>query len=87
MSPRPKSPARPNRRKHTFMETRRTHYRWVICALLFFATTINYVDRQVFGILGPKVDRGVRLVGKRLQLHRQRFHAGLRHRLRCWPGG
>ncbi len=30
-----------------------THYRWVICAPLFFATTINYVDRQVFSILGP----------------------------------
>ncbi len=27
------------------------HYRWVVCALLFFATTINYVDRQVIGIL------------------------------------
>jgi MFS transporter, ACS family, hexuronate transporter len=27
------------------------HYRWYICALLFFATTINYVDRQVIGIL------------------------------------
>lgn len=27
------------------------HYRWVICALLFFATTINYIDRQVIGIL------------------------------------
>src|SRR2546422_7949189 len=26
-------------------------YGWVICALLFFATTINYVDRQVIGIL------------------------------------
>ncbi len=26
-------------------------YRWVICALLFFATTINYVDRQVLGLL------------------------------------
>ena len=22
-------------------------YRWLICALLFFATTINYVDRQI----------------------------------------
>lgn len=29
------------------------HYRWVICALLFFATTINYIDRQVIGILKP----------------------------------
>src|SRR5262245_9592328 len=31
------------------------HYRWVSCALLFFATTINYVDRQVIGILAPKL--------------------------------
>jgi MFS transporter, ACS family, hexuronate transporter len=30
-----------------------THYRWTICALLFFATTINYVDRQIIGILKP----------------------------------
>ena len=29
------------------------HYRWVICALLFVATTINYVDRQVIAILKP----------------------------------
>src|SRR5690242_3558496 len=29
------------------------NYRWTICALLFFATTINYVDRQVIGILKP----------------------------------
>ncbi len=28
-------------------------YRWTICALLFFATTINYIDRAVLGILGP----------------------------------
>jgi len=28
-------------------------YRWVICALLFFATTINYMDRQVIAILKP----------------------------------
>jgi ACS family hexuronate transporter-like MFS transporter len=28
-------------------------FRWTICALLFFATTINYVDRQVLGILKP----------------------------------
>ncbi|MCL5270027.1 MAG: MFS transporter [bacterium] len=30
-----------------------THYRWTICALLFVATTINYMDRQVIGILKP----------------------------------
>src|ERR1051326_6593054 len=26
-------------------------YRWGICAMLFFATTINYIDRQVLAIL------------------------------------
>lgn len=30
-------------------------WRWVICALLFFATTINYIDRPVLGILAPVV--------------------------------
>lgn len=30
-------------------------YRWVICALLFFATAINYIDRQVFSILAPNL--------------------------------
>ena len=34
-------------------ENRWLGYRWTICALLFFATTINYVDRQVLGILAP----------------------------------
>jgi ACS family hexuronate transporter-like MFS transporter len=29
------------------------NYRWIICALLFFAATINYIDRQVIGILKP----------------------------------
>jgi len=29
------------------------YYRWTICALLFFATTINYMDRQVIGLLKP----------------------------------
>src|ERR1044072_1332416 len=35
-------------------------YRWVICGLLFFATTVNYVDRQVLGILSKdlKTDIG-----------------------------
>jgi MFS transporter, ACS family, hexuronate transporter len=29
------------------------NYRWTICALIFFATTINYLDRQVIGLLKP----------------------------------
>lgn len=32
-----------------------TSHRWWIAALLFFATTINYVDRQVLGILAPQL--------------------------------
>jgi ACS family hexuronate transporter-like MFS transporter len=31
------------------------NYRWRIVALLFFATTINYIDRQVIGILKPYI--------------------------------
>ena len=35
------------------------HYRWTICALLFFATTINYIDRQVLGILAPTLQEEI----------------------------
>ncbi len=34
-------------------------YRWTICALLFFATTINYVDRQVLGFLAPLLQKEI----------------------------
>src|SRR4029434_3247355 len=34
-------------------------YRWVICALLFFATTVNYVDRQVLGILAKDLKTSI----------------------------
>lgn len=30
-----------------------TKYRWTICSLLFLATTINYLDRQVLSLLQP----------------------------------
>ncbi len=30
-------------------------YRWRICGLLFFATTINYIDRQIISILAPQL--------------------------------
>jgi MFS transporter, ACS family, hexuronate transporter len=32
-------------------------YRWVVVALLFFATTINYLDRQVIGLLKPVLEK------------------------------
>lgn len=34
-------------------------YRWKICALLFFATTVNYLDRQVLGILAPVLQKSI----------------------------
>ncbi len=34
-------------------------YRWRICALLFFATAINYIDRQVFGLLAPVLQKEI----------------------------
>ncbi|GAB3769863.1 MFS transporter [Spirosoma horti] len=33
------------------------NYRWTIVALLFFATTINYLDRQVVGLLKPTLEK------------------------------
>src|SRR2546428_13073340 len=36
---------------------RRFGYRWTVCALLFVVTTVNYVDRQVLGILAPTLQR------------------------------
>lgn len=32
-------------------------YRWTICTLLFFATTVNYLDRQVLSILAPDLSK------------------------------
>ncbi|HQX74387.1 MAG TPA: MFS transporter, partial [Chitinophagaceae bacterium] len=31
-------------------------YRWTICTLLFFATTVNYLDRQVLSLLKPTLE-------------------------------
>jgi ACS family hexuronate transporter-like MFS transporter len=31
-------------------------FRWTICALLFFATTVNYLDRQVLSLLKPMLE-------------------------------
>ncbi|WP_049630181.1 MFS transporter [Cellvibrio sp. pealriver] len=31
------------------------NYRWTICGLLFFATTVNYLDRQVLSLLSPEL--------------------------------
>jgi ACS family hexuronate transporter-like MFS transporter len=34
--------------------------RWFVCGLLFYATTVNYVDRQVLGLLKPIISRELR---------------------------
>jgi ACS family hexuronate transporter-like MFS transporter len=48
--------------KSPFMESASPHkakvgkYRWTICALLFFATTVNYLDRQVLSLLHTRLE-------------------------------
>lgn len=38
-------------------DPRRSSVRWQICALLFFVTTINYIDRQIIGVLKPDLSK------------------------------
>jgi MFS transporter, ACS family, hexuronate transporter len=42
--------------KSPVSERSTSNYRWVICALLFFATTINYIDRQILSLIKPILD-------------------------------
>jgi ACS family hexuronate transporter-like MFS transporter len=37
-------------------EKKFSNYRWTVCALIFFATTVNYLDRQIIGILKPLLE-------------------------------
>ena len=37
----------------------RSRFRWVVCALIFLATTVNYIDRQVLGILAPVLQKEI----------------------------
>ena len=54
-SPRARRPAQ--RPYGTSMTTPLRHLRWYIAGLLFVATVINYLDRQVFGILAPGLQK------------------------------
>jgi ACS family hexuronate transporter-like MFS transporter len=49
------NPEKPSTKKMTHPVKISGNYRWRIVALLFFATTINYIDRQVIGILKPYI--------------------------------
>lgn len=42
-------------------ETKIGYYRWRVIALLFFATTINYIDRQVLGMLKPVISSEIHI--------------------------
>jgi ACS family hexuronate transporter-like MFS transporter len=44
------------------------NYRWTICALIFFATTVNYLDRQVIGILKPLLESDLN-IGEKAYSH------------------
>lgn len=39
------------------LATHLSRFRWVICALIFFEITINYVDRLVFGLVAPELQK------------------------------
>ena len=38
-----------------------TSFRWTVCALIFFATTVNYFDRQLFSVLVPFIEKDFKL--------------------------
>ena len=60
---------------------RMTNYRWLICALLFFSTTINYIDRNSLSVLKTTLQCDAALDRRRLRLD----HHGLYLRLRDVP--
>ncbi len=39
-----------NNKMNPLQTTKMTNFRWMICAMLFFATTVNYMDRQVLSL-------------------------------------
>lgn len=41
----------------TSARPQKSNYRWAICAMLFWVTTANYIDRGVFGNLAPELQR------------------------------
>lgn len=43
------------------LQTNPGNYRWRIIALLFFATTINYIDRQILGLLKPIISEDLHI--------------------------
>lgn len=46
-----------NLRNKTGINAKIGRYRWTICSLVFYATTINYLDRQVISLLKPTLEK------------------------------
>ncbi len=57
-----------------------SNYRWVICGLLFFSTTVNYMDRQVISYLKEFFCRPPELGGFGWTQHRLRLSDLFFHR-------
>src|SRR5260370_4888839 len=54
-------------------EPRTTNIRWVVCALLFFATTINYIDRQILALIKELLDHDLGWTNEQLGLVNSAF--------------
>ena len=59
-----------------------TSYRWWIVGLLFVITTVNYMDRNLLGVLKPTILGRAALQRERIRQHRLRLQHGVRCRLR-----
>ena len=50
-------------------------YRWLICTLLFLATTVNYIDRQILALLKPILDENLHWTNAQFGLVNSAFQA------------
>jgi len=50
-------------------------YRWVICSLIFLATTINYVDRQILALIKEFLDKELGWTNEQFGLVNSAFQA------------
>ncbi len=53
------SSSTPRRESQAETAPRSSGFRWVICGLLFWVTTANYIDRGVFGNLAPELAKQI----------------------------
>ena len=59
MEPLPTTPIDASTETSSHRPARTGSVRWTVCAMLFFATSINYMDRQVLGILAPVLQHSI----------------------------